>query len=218
MPRGIKFILAAVYALLLLTPSAFAHRAGQDKQGCHHDRKQGDYHCHKGPLEGRTFKSKEEALEALADEQGAPPVRPQASKAITSTQAETASVVRVVDGDTIVLTDGRKVRLIGVDTPELHHPKKPVQYFAKEARDFVSDLVLGKTIGLAFDPANIYVKHTDKYGRLLAYIVLPDGDLLNVKLIREGYGHAYTRFPFRYLEEHRTLEREAREQKRGLWK
>jgi micrococcal nuclease len=57
----------------------------------------------------------------------------------------------------------------------------------------------------------------DKYGRILAYVYLEDGTFVNAEIIRQGYGFSYTRFPFKYLEEFRTLEREAREAKRGLW-
>jgi micrococcal nuclease len=58
----------------------------------------------------------------------------------------------------------------------------------------------------------------DKYGRLLAYVYLMDGTFLNAEIIKQGYGFAYTRFPFKYLEEFRRYEREARENGRGLWK
>jgi len=96
---------------------------------------------------------------------------------------------RVVDGDTIILDGKERVRLIGVDTPETKHPKKPVQYFQRK----------------------------DKYGRTLAYVFLEDGTFLNAEIIKQGYGFAYTRYPFKYLEEFRKYEREARENKRGLW-
>ncbi|MBI2070141.1 MAG: thermonuclease family protein [Elusimicrobia bacterium] len=213
-------ILLASLAFALVSKPVQAHGGGRDKLGCHHDRKAGGYHCHKGPLDGRLFKSKEDALEALGTSQESPP--PPKQKILpgyyTMETDEKTKVRRVVDGDTLVLEDGRKVRLIGVDTPELHHPKKPVQYYAKEAKDFVEALVEGKAVNLALDPDNTYVKHKDKYGRLLAYVLLPDGDILNAKIIREGYGFAYTRFPYKLMDNFRALEKEARENKRGLWK
>jgi micrococcal nuclease len=114
----------------------------------------------------------------------------------------------------VELEDGRKekVRLIGVDTPETVHPQKPVEYFGKEASAFTRRMVEGKEVRLEFD-----WQQRDKYGRLLAYVYLPDGSFLNAEIIKQGYGFAYTRFPFKYLEEFRQCEKEAREQKRGLW-
>ena len=122
-------------------------------------------------------------------------------------------VTRAVDGDTIVLANKDRVRLIGVDTPELHHPRKPVQYYAEEAYRFTQKIVEGKTVRLEYD-----WQRRDRYGRLLAYVYLPDGTFLNAELIRQGYGHAYTKYPFKYLDEFRQLEREARETGTGLWK
>jgi len=120
--------------------------------------------------------------------------------------------IRVVDGDTIVLDGNEKVRLIGVDTPETKDPRKPVQYFEKEAYEFTKKLVRGKRVRLEFDQ-----NKTDKYGRTLAYVYLEDGTFLNAEIIKQGYGFAYTNFPFRYLGEFRQYEREAREGERGLW-
>src|SRR3989338_3995279 len=121
--------------------------------------------------------------------------------------------VRVIDGDTIVLEGNQKIRLIGVDTPELHHPKKPVQYFAKEAKEFTKKMVEGKQIRLEYD-----WQKKDKYDRTLAYVYLMDGTFLNLEIIKQGYGFAYTKYSFKYLEQFREAEREARENKRGLWR
>jgi len=129
--------------------------------------------------------------------------------------AQIYTVERVIDGDTIVVTDGdkiEKVRLIGVDTPETVHPKKPVEYFGKEASAFTKSMCEGKKVRLEYDQTK-----RDKYNRLLAYVYLEDGTFLNAEIVKQGYGHAYTRFPFKYLEEFREYEREAREDKRGLW-
>ena len=122
-------------------------------------------------------------------------------------------VARVIDGDTLLLSNGERVRLIGVDTPELHHPLKPVQYFAREASEFTREMAEGKRARLEYDWQN-----RDRYGRLLAYVYLEDGTFLNAEIIRQGYGFAYTKYPFRYREEFRQYEREARENGRGLWK
>jgi micrococcal nuclease len=119
---------------------------------------------------------------------------------------------RVIDGDTIVLDGEETVRLIGVDTPETKDPRKPVQYFGQEAYEFTRSLVEGKRVRLEYDQ-----ERNDKYGRTLAYVYLEDGTFLNTEIIKQGYGFAYTQFPFKYLEEFRQYEREARENERGLW-
>jgi micrococcal nuclease len=130
---------------------------------------------------------------------------------------ELRKVVRVVDGDTIVVSPNEKVRLIGVDTPETVHPKKAVACFGKEAKQFTRDAVEGKTIRLVLDKVNTKRRHRDQYGRTLAYAYLADGTMLNAELIRQGYAHAYTRFQFRHLVEFRELESAARAEAVGLW-
>jgi micrococcal nuclease len=123
------------------------------------------------------------------------------------------AVTRAIDGDTIVVEGVGTVRLIGVDTPETVDPRRPVEYFGKEASDFTKQLATGKPARLEFDQ-----DRTDRYGRTLAYVYLqPENLLLNAEIIRQGYGFAYTDFPFRMMERFRALEREAREAGRGLW-
>ena len=122
----------------------------------------------------------------------------------------------VVDGDTIIVNiDGKKerVRLIGVDTPETKHPNKPVEYFGREASAFTKLMVEGKKVRLEYD-----WQKRDKYGRLLAYVYLEDGTFLNAEIIKQGYGFAYTRFPFKFLDEFRQYERETRNNNKGLWR
>jgi micrococcal nuclease len=118
----------------------------------------------------------------------------------------------VIDGDTIVLDGNETVRLIGVDTPETKDPRKPVQYFSQEAYEFTRSLVEGKKVRLEYD-----LEKTDKYNRTLGYVYLEDGTFLNAEIIKQGYGFAYTQFPFKYLEQFREYEKEARENNRGLW-
>jgi micrococcal nuclease len=130
---------------------------------------------------------------------------------------EYKKVIRVVDGDTIVVSPHEKVRLIGVDTPETVHPKKAVECFGKDAKEFTRNAVEGKTVRLVFDQVNATRRHKDKYGRILAYVYLEDGAMLNRELIRQGFAYALTRFPFRHLVEFRELERAARTQGIGLW-
>lgn len=91
-------------------------------------------------------------------------------------------------------------------------PKKPVEHFGKEAHLFTKKMVEGEKVRLEYD-----WQRRDRYDRLLAYVFLQDGTFLNAEIIKQGYGFAYTRFPFKYLEEFRRYEREARENRRGLW-
>ncbi len=134
-------------------------------------------------------------------------------------------VDRAVDGDTLKVRcpnlGEETVRLIGVDTPETKHPKKPVEYFGKEASAFTKRMATGKEVRLDLEPGNAITKNRDRYGRLLAYVFIKqeDGGFLdlNAELVSQGYAHAYTRFPFSRIEEFRGLERKAREAGRGLW-
>ena len=132
---------------------------------------------------------------------------------LSTSHAEIYKVKRVIDGDTLLLINGERVRLIGVDTPETKHPQKPVEYFGREAYLFTKEMVDGKEARFEFDR-----QKRDRYGRLLAYVYLLDGTFLNAEIIKQGYGFAYTRFPFKYLEEFRRYEREARENRKGLWR
>ena len=120
--------------------------------------------------------------------------------------------VRVVDGDTIELDGKEIVRLIGVDTPETKDPRKPVQYYGQEAYEFTKNLVEGKKVRLEYDQ-----DRTDKYDRTLAYVFLEDGTFVNAEIILQGYGHADTEFPCKYLEEFRLFEKQARESEIGMW-
>ena len=121
-------------------------------------------------------------------------------------------VFRVVDGDTVVLRDIGTVRLIGVDTPETQDPREPVQHYGVEATAFLRSLVTGKTVRVDYDQQRI-----DKYRRTLAYLYLADGTFVNREIVRQGFGHAYLTYPFKYAEDFRAVEREAREAERGLW-
>lgn len=126
-------------------------------------------------------------------------------------------VASVADGDTIVVRGSDKdetVRFIGVDTPETHHPKKPVQCFGEAAANFTKNLIGNNQVRLEADPDD---DNRDIYGRLLRYVYLPNGTLVNKEVVAQGYGFAYTVFPFTKIEEFREAEAQAREQKRGLW-
>ena len=123
-------------------------------------------------------------------------------------------VERVVDGDTLILSGGDRVRLIGVDTPETHHPTKPVQPFGPKAYEFTRSKVEGKRVQLSFDPGET----KDRYGRTLAYVYV-DGEFLNELLIRQGLARALTNYPFSSDMKHvfRTAEARAKAERRGIW-
>jgi len=121
-------------------------------------------------------------------------------------------VERVVDGDTIVVEEIGKIRLIGLDTPETVDPRKPVEYFGKEASQFLTRLVLHEKVRLEYEQNKL-----DKYKRTLAYVYMADGTFVNAEIIKQGYGFAYTKFPFKHMEQFRALEKTARETQRGLW-
>ncbi|MFH1753349.1 MAG: thermonuclease family protein [Candidatus Omnitrophota bacterium] len=121
-------------------------------------------------------------------------------------------VKKAVDGDTILLANGERVRYIGIDTPETKHPRKPVERFGKEAYEYNKRLVEGKWVRLEFD-----IEKRDRYGRLLAY-VYQDDTFVNAQLVKEGYARVYT-FPpnIKHQELFIGLQREAREDNLGLW-
>lgn len=119
---------------------------------------------------------------------------------------------RVIDGDTIEIEGGERVRYIGMNTPETVDPRRPVQCFGKEASNKNKELVEGKNVRLEKD-----VSERDKYGRLLRYVFL-GARFINLELVNEGYAYADT-FPpdVKYQEEFLNAQREARNAKRGLW-
>lgn len=135
-------------------------------------------------------------------------------------------VTNVVDGDTVLVDvagDVRRVRLIGVDTPETVHPRKPVQYYGPEASVFTKQALSGQRVWLEYDVAPL-----DKYQRHLAYVWLerPGRDeeavrrgMFNARLLLEGYGRVMTIQPnSRYSDLFARFQAEARAARRGLWR
>jgi endonuclease YncB( thermonuclease family) len=150
-------------------------------------------------------------LLALACNAGAelPDPTPAPTPAIPA-DAQPAQVVFVIDGDTIEVSTELgeyRVRYIGIDTPEREMP------FYEQASQANRDLVGGRTVYLVKD-----VSETDRFGRLLRYIYLPDGTFVNAELIRAGYAQAVT-FPpdVAFADTFRQLQQEARDAGRGLW-
>lgn len=121
-------------------------------------------------------------------------------------------VTRVIDGDTIEIEGGKKVRYIGIDTPESVDPRKPVECYGREASSENKRLVEGKAVRLEKD-----VSETDQYGRLLRYVYV-DGVLVNEYLVRQGFAYAPTYPPdVKFQDLFRQAETEARETNHGLW-
>jgi len=126
---------------------------------------------------------------------------------------EKTTVERVVDGDTIVISGGERVRLIGINTPESVKEAGKVEYFGKEASSYTKNKIEDKTIYLEKDVSN-----RDDYDRLLRYIYLEDGTFFNELIVKEGYAFAVTYPPdVKYNEILREAENYARENNLGLW-
>ncbi|MEI6631975.1 MAG: thermonuclease family protein, partial [bacterium] len=136
-------------------------------------------------------------------------------------------VKRAVDGDTLQLESGERVRLIGIDTPEMHESEKlqrdaartkqdgtTIQKLGRRSYEFTKNLVEGKRVSLEFD-----AEKYDRYKRLLAYVYLKDGTFVNAKIVEEGYASLMTIPPnVKYADLFLKLYQQARENRRGLWK
>jgi len=122
-------------------------------------------------------------------------------------------VKRVNDGDTIVLADGRHIRYIGINTPEIDHENKKAESFGYEAKNYNKTLVLSKTVRLEFD------KEThDRYGRTLAYVFLNNGVFVNKVMIKKGYAYCLSRRPnIKYDQVLLQSQRNAMSAKHGIW-
>lgn len=137
----------------------------------------------------------------------------------TSDVAKTLyKITKIVDGDTVKIEMNGKVetvRLIGVDTPEVVDPRKPVQCFGREASAKTKEWLLNRVVKVESDSTQ---DTRDKYGRLLLYIYRDDGLFINRELIAQGYAHEYTYdIPYKYQKEFKEAEMSARENQQGLW-
>jgi len=136
-------------------------------------------------------------------------------------------VKKAVDGDTLVLGNNQRVRLIGIDTPEMHESSKlnrdaqrsgedaaTIKQLGRQAYEFTKELVEGKRVRLEFG-----VERFDKYKRILAYVYLTDGTFVNAEIVKQGYASLMTIPPnVKYADLFRQLYQEARENQRGLWR
>lgn len=190
-------------ALAVLLPVLVQGHGGRtDSYGCHQDSELDAYHCHEGPFAGRAFPAKKDMLREL-------PVKPigrTERKESTVDNGFEGKVVSVQDGDTLeVLRHGRavRVRLHGVDCPEKR------QAFGAAAKSRTSALAYGQTV-------RVLPRDQDRYGRLVAEVVLPDGRSLNKELVKAGLAWWYKR----YAPEDKALadlELKAKDARLGLW-
>jgi micrococcal nuclease len=122
-------------------------------------------------------------------------------------------VAHVVDGDTVVLANVQKVRLLGIDAPEMEREGKPADFMAHKSKKFLAELVEGKRVRLEYDRLRY-----DRYGRTLAYLFLPDGTNVSREMVLQGLAHVYTVPPnMRFHEELLNAQREAINAHRGIW-
>jgi micrococcal nuclease len=153
----------------------------------------------------------------VSDQSGLTLVREQASASNHVGQVDhdaRATVTRVVDGDTIDISPSveglSRVRLIGMDTPEVYRGTQP---YGPEASAFAKQALDGQEVGLELD-----ARRVDPFGRLLAYVYLPDGEMFNETLLEEGYAQVATYPPnVKYVDRFLNAQREARAANRGLW-
>jgi micrococcal nuclease len=128
--------------------------------------------------------------------------------------AESVRVKYINDGDTILLADGRSVRYLGVNAPEIDHTRQTAQPFGFEARALNADLLSGHTLRLEYD-----VERLDDYGRTLAYVFLRDGSMVNERLLRSGLAFCLLKLPnVKYETRLLAAQRAAMQAQRGMWK
>jgi len=140
-----------------------------------------------------------------------------------TSQAGTLSIVshgrwvqvgRIYDGDTFQTRSGEKIRLLGINTPEIAHASSPAQPMGYEATEALRHLIAGKVVRLAFDK-----QRHDVYQRTLAQVYLRNGDWVNAKMVELGMAHVYTFTPnLRWAAELTAREQQARRDKRGIWR
>ena len=127
-------------------------------------------------------------------------------------EIDTVKVIRVIDGDTIEIEGGERIRYIGIDTPETVDPRKPVQCFGIEASAKNKELIEGKMVRLEKD-----ITDRDRYNRLLRYVYVGD-TFINLELVKQGFAYSYSYPPdIKYQDQFLNPQQEAREASRGLW-
>ena len=124
-----------------------------------------------------------------------------------------ATVLQVIDGDTLTLSSGETVRLAGINTPEMARGDRPPEPLAQAARSALESMVGGRTVQVESAPEAV-----DRHGRMLAYLFLPNGDLVQTQLVKDGLASVVAIAPNdRYLDQLVDAEDQARQNTRGLW-
>lgn len=135
------------------------------------------------------------------------------SDAEDNTQKGVVTVRKAVDGDTLRLVDGRLVRLIGIDAPEIDHDRQLMQPMADQAWSFLKKETEGRKVRLKFGS-----EEKDRYGRMLAYIYDPDDKLINASILEKGYAYTLYVRPNTEMHEHLlSAQQRAMDHQRGLW-
>jgi endonuclease YncB( thermonuclease family) len=189
-------IMFSVAAVILLFPyGVFAHGGGLDGLGCHHNRKLGGYHCHKGRLAGQVFSSKHEALNLHPMSENIP-------------AAQIMGNARIVDGDTMWVGD-TKIRLFGIDAPEAKQKCKDatgnIWMAGQDATEFLRRLTDGKEV-------TCLLQGKDKYRRVIGTCKIEYLNI-NAEMIKAGLAMAYRKYSYRYIDE----ETSAQKSRTGMW-
>jgi micrococcal nuclease len=128
-------------------------------------------------------------------------------------------VVSVIDGDTIKVKNNEKVetiRLVGIDTPEIAGPRKKIECFGKEASLEAKKILLNQKVFLEQDESQ---GNSDKYGRLLRYVFLENGESFNAYMIKNGFAKEYTyNKKYKYQDEYKKLQEYAKDNNLGIWR
>jgi len=120
----------------------------------------------------------------------------------------------VIDGDTFILANQQRVRMIGINAPEVSHRKygKQGQKFGEESRKYLKRFIEGKDVRLEEGEEPF-----DRFGRRLSYVYLPDGTFVNRQMVEKGYAEVFRKFPFQYKKDFLESERKAQSAKLGMW-
>ncbi len=148
---------------------------------------------------------------------------------------ELFTVATVIDGDTIVLANNQKVRLIGVSAPEIEDSDKKIEKnkflavkneinyrtvkkYSEKSKEFLKNMIEGKKVKVLLDPEKEKIAHKDKQEKMHAYVYRASDDLfINAEIIKQGYGAMNDCYWFKYYAEFRQYEKEAKKDKKGLW-
>jgi len=122
-------------------------------------------------------------------------------------------VHKVLNGDTFIISENYRIKLLGVQTPKVRTEDGKSEYFARKSLSFTNGLIHSKRIKLKFDKEKI-----DNNGYILAYVYLPDGTFLNAEILKKGYGKLIPRGDFIYIKKFTEFQNFAKDRNLGIWK